>query len=410
MQSSAKISFFLAAFLAALLAVPGGWAAEPPASGSAAAANPIAELFGDPVVAKGKGVEIKRSKLDQAFTAYRANLAARGQAMPESQRTASEAKLLDRLIVTQLVIDRATDADKAKAKEVAAKFSEQSKKSASSEEAFVRQLKALGLTLEQYEERVQEQALAEVIIERELKSDIQVPEAQVTEFYQTGTDSLVRIVQGELERLAKAPDTPASQLAELKDQIDRLRQANLAKLEQPEKVRVSHVYFATRNRQTGEELPEDQKQAKRQLLERVLLKARLGENFAALVEKYSEDQALKDTHGEYTLTKDDPFTPEFKSAAFSLTNGQISEVVTTAYGHHLIKLLERMPAQKIGFEKVKGDIKDHLAQQALQQKMPAFFARLKREAAVEVLEPKYRLSTPVEPEPAKPEPAKPPGS
>ena len=396
-----RTSFLLAATLIAGSAT----AAEPPPAGSSPP-SALAELFGDPVIAKGKGVEIKQSLLDKEFILYRANLTARGQDVTLSQRTLREAQLLDRLIVTQLINAQATEADKTKSKEVAAKFLEQAKKVATSEEAFVRQLKALGLAMEQFEQRVAEQALAEVIIERTLKSTIEIPGAQVEEFYQTGTDNIVRIIQDELERLAKEPQTQASQLSAVKEQIDRLRKANLAKLEQPEKVRVSHIYFATRNRQTDGELPEDQKQIKRQLLEKVLLKARGGEDFAKLVEKYSEDQGLKETHGEYTLTKDDSFTPEFKSAAFSLATNQISEIVTTPFGYHIIKLLEHVPAQKVALEKAKGDIKDHLLQQTLQQKMPAFFARLKKEAAVEVLESKYRLSGPAEPEPVKPVPAK----
>lgn len=401
MHVMTRTSFLLAATLIAGSAI----AAEPPPAGSSPP-SALAELFGDPVIAKGKGVEIKQSLLDKEFILYRANLTARGQDVTLSQRTLREAQLLDRLIVTQLVNAQATEADKTKSKEVAAKFLEQAKKVATSEEAFVRQLKALGLSLEQFERRVAEQALAEVIIERTLKSTIEIPDAQVEDFYQTGTDNIVRIIQDELERLAKDPQTQASQLSAVKEQIDRLRKANLAKLEQPEKVRVSHIYFATRNRQTDGELPEDQKQIKRQLLEKVLLKARGGEDFAKLVEKYSEDQGLKETHGEYTLTKDDSFTPEFKSAAFSLATNQISEIVTTPFGYHIIKLLEHVPAQKVALEKAKGDIKDHLLQQTLQQKMPAFFARLKKEAAVEVLESKYRLSGPAEPEPAKPLPGK----
>src|SRR5882762_9423753 len=80
-------------------------AARAPASVSAAV-----PLFEDPVVARGKGVEIKRSQVDDAFTAYRANLAARNQNLPEEQRRFREAQLLDRLITTQLLVNRATDA------------------------------------------------------------------------------------------------------------------------------------------------------------------------------------------------------------------------------------------------------------------------------------------------------------
>src|SRR5688572_25717097 len=74
------------------------------------------DLFEDEVVARGKGIEVKRSQLEEAFIQYRANLAARGQNLSDGQRGTREAQLLDRLIVTQILLSRATDADKAKAK------------------------------------------------------------------------------------------------------------------------------------------------------------------------------------------------------------------------------------------------------------------------------------------------------
>jgi len=93
---------------------------------------------------------------------------------------------------------------------------------------------------------------------------------------------------------------------------------------------------------------------------------------------------------------------EFKSAAFSLEPGKISDVITTVYGYHILKLHERIPAQKVALEKVKDDIREHLEQQELQRQMPDFFARLKKEAGVEILEAKYRVTVPKEVEPLKP--------
>src|SRR2546425_2956840 len=84
-----------------------------------------ASLFDDPVIARGQGVEIKRSQLDDAFIAFKANLVARNQTLPEEQRLLRQAQLLDRLITTRLLVNRATDADNAKAKEIGRKFAEE---------------------------------------------------------------------------------------------------------------------------------------------------------------------------------------------------------------------------------------------------------------------------------------------
>ena len=350
-------------------------------------------LFEDPVIARGKGVEVRQAKLEEAFIQHKANLASRGKSIPEGQRNLREAQLLDRLIITQLLLNRATDADKAKAKELADKFTEESKKLAASEDSFYRQLKAMGLSADAYKKIVQEQALAEAVMERELKSTISVSDAQVEEFYKTGSDSLVKIMQGELERLVKDPEATPGQLAAVKEQINRLRDANLNRLTTEETVKVAHIFVPTRNRDTGDADPDAEVKRKRQRLETALKRAKAGEDFSKLIQEFSQDPNLAQTKGEYVVARSDRFTAEFKGAAFSLTNGQISEIVSTPLGFHIIKQLERNPSRKLEFEKVAKDVKEHLVQQAYQQAMPAYFARLKKEGAVEVLDARYKLST-----------------
>jgi parvulin-like peptidyl-prolyl isomerase len=379
----------------AAFSIPAAEQAQPaPAPDTATArAASLAELFGDPVLARGQGVEIKRSQLDDAFTAWKANLAARGQTIVEEQRTFRESQLLDKLIITQLLMNRASAGDKAVAKAQAEKFITESKNEARSEDAFASQLKALGLSPEQFNKQIMEQALAEAVLEREVKSKLSVSTGQIEDFYKYGIDPLVKIMQEELERLAKDPNTTVSQLSAVKQQIEDLKKANLANLEQPEKVRVSHVLLATRNRETDAELPEEQKKTKRQKIEKILVRAKAGEDFAKLVMEFSEDRGLKETKGEYTFSRSDPFVPEFKSASFSLQTNQISDIVTTMFGYHIIKCLEKVPAQKVELAKVSTKIKEALLDQEQQSRMPGYFDRLKKEAKVEILEPKYKPET-----------------
>jgi len=391
MQSNFKIALI---GLSLLLNFSRASAADPvearPTNTPGRATATLADLFGDPVIARGQGLEIKRSELEDAFTAWKANLAARGQTIAEDQRAFRELQLLDKLLITKLMINRASAGDKTVAKAQAEKFLADSKKDAASEDAFNGQLKALGLSPEQFNKRVTEQALAEAVLERELKSTLSVTNAQVEEFYKSGTDAVVKIMQEELERLAKQPDTSVSQLTAVKQQIEDLKKGNLAKLEQPEKVRVMHLLITTRSRDTEEELPPEQKKLKRQQIEKLLTRARAGEDFAKLVLEFSEDRRLKETKGEYTFSRFDPFVQEFKAAAFTLSTNQLSDIVTTTFGYHIIKCLEKIPARKVELEKASPDIKEALLQQELQNQMPAYFEKLKKEAGVEILDSKYK--------------------
>lgn len=374
-----------ALILALAVIAPAARAAE-----STSRAPKLSDLFGDEVIARGKNVEVKRSQLEEAFTAFKANLAARGQQMREDQRLGQEAQLLQRLIVTQILTNRVTDADRKLARELGEKFTADSKKSATSEEAFNRQLKAMGLTPEQFSRRVSEQSLVEAVIQREVTSGIKITDEQVKEFYNTGNDVIVRLIQSDLARFEKDTNAPAGLVTQLKERMAEIRKANLARLEQPERVKVIHVFMATIDRQSEEPLPEEQKAFKRQQMEKIRRRAIEGEDFAKLVQDHSEDRGLKQTRGEYTFSREDPFAPEFKAAAFSLAPGKISEVVSTAIGLHVIKVLERIPAKKAELEKIAPELKDFLQQQEVQRAMPEFFARVTKDAQIEILDSKYK--------------------
>src|SRR5262249_54960977 len=158
------------------------------------------------------------------------------------------------------------------------------------------------------------------------------------------------------------------ELADARAQLEEVKRRNLAKLEVPEKVRVSHILISTRDPSTEEELKAEQKKAKRQLAERVLARARAGEDFAQLVKEFTDDKPSLADHGEYILSRQDPFVPEFRAAAFSLATNQISDIVTSAAGYHIIKSHERILGKKLEFDKVAKQLKDALISQALQKR------------------------------------------
>jgi len=374
--------------------------AEPQTAGKIATSRSrFADLFEDTVVARGHGVEVKQSELDEAFLTFKANLASRGQTLPDDQRVFREKQILDRLIIGQILTKRATEADRADAKETTSKYIADAKKDAGSEEAFLRSLKPIGITTAQLEERVYREALADAVVRRELKSTIKISDAQVDTLYRTGSDIMVQLLQQELEKVAKDPATSLDELTLVKRQIEETKRANLARLQEPEKVRVSHVLLLTRNPDNDRDLPEDQKRSKRVQMDRILARARSGEDFAKLVKEYSEDRNLQGTN---VLSREDRWVPEFKAAAFSLGPGKVSDVVTTPFGYYILKLHERLAPRKIQLEKAAPDIREHLTQQELQRQMPDYFGKLRTDAAVEILDAKYRLGSPKDTSSAKP--------
>src|SRR5512133_2573213 len=112
-----KLMPTLALAVAAFVLPLSAFAAATNASQPAAAATTT-----DAVVAKGKGVEIKRSQLEEAFTQQKSRAAARGQNIPEDRRDFYLARILDSLISTKLLSQRANDADRKKANENVDKY------------------------------------------------------------------------------------------------------------------------------------------------------------------------------------------------------------------------------------------------------------------------------------------------
>jgi len=107
-----------AALTLALLAITSvGKAADTNAPVPPKTPDKFAEIFGDPLVAKGKGVEVKRSQVNEAIINYKAALAAEGRTASAADLRILERRIVDQLIANQLILAKASDEDRRKGKE-----------------------------------------------------------------------------------------------------------------------------------------------------------------------------------------------------------------------------------------------------------------------------------------------------
>ncbi len=313
-------------------------------------ASKLDALFEDKVVAKAKTFEIKESQLDAGFAEFLAAAAVQGQQIPENLRPGMRYRILEKLIASKTTSARANDEDKKAATAKADKVIEQTTQMLGSTEALEQRLKATGQTVGSFLTNTYNQNLIQIILERVLRpTAAAVTDAQVKEFYDK----------------------------------------NPARFERPEMAKAKHILISAMDRQSNTPLPEARRKEKAEMARRIQERAVKGEDFDALVKEFSNDDASKVRNGEYSFSRGQlgAASRSFESAAFSMKPGQISDLVETAYGYHIVKLIEKMPAEKIAFDKVAKDILEGLSSMELQKQIPAFLSRLQKEDGVEILLP-----------------------
>ncbi len=152
-----------------------------PFAASSASAETPTNLFANPVIATGKGFEIKRSQLDDAYVDYSASTAAKGSSIPDADRPLIRSNLLDHLIIDQLLLQKASADDKSKTQKMVDDAIAEAR--TNSPEAFEAQVKATGMTLDQMRSRAIEEQLCRRVLIRETTNGITVPDAEVKKFY-----------------------------------------------------------------------------------------------------------------------------------------------------------------------------------------------------------------------------------
>jgi parvulin-like peptidyl-prolyl isomerase len=310
----------------------------------AADTNVVAgESLGNPVIAMGTGIEIKRGDLDEAMAGLK-------QTIPPAQIILAEKQILNQLINSRLLLAKATDADTAAGTKAADLQITAAIENAGSQEAFDQLLKTNGLTEAVLRAKRTEAATADAVIQRELK--VSVTDDEVKKYYDTHTSDY----------------------------------------EQPEMVRVSHILIFTVDPVTHATLAAAQLDARRKLSENVVKAARSGADFAKLARQVSEDLGSKANGGELLPFPRGQMAPEIDAAAFALTNNEVSDVITTSVGYQIIKLIEKIPSKKTSYLTAITEIKQGLTRQKFAQLAPAYLDGLQKAAGVEILDPSLKAA------------------
>ena len=133
-------------------------------------------------------------------------------------------------------------------------------------------------------------------------------------------------------------------------EIEEYYQNNKEKFGQPKRVKVRHILIK------AEAQDKEGSSKAKQKAESIREEAVKGKDFAQLAKQYSEDPGTKDRGGEIGFVSKGMVVPEFEQAAFSMKVGEISGVIQTPYGFHILKVDEIQEASTQPLEKVKDQI------------------------------------------------------
>jgi peptidyl-prolyl cis-trans isomerase SurA len=209
------------------------------------------------------------------------------------------------------------------------------------QEALVAALAGQGLSYDQYREQLQEQIEKLKLVSMEVRAKVVVSESEMRDYYT----------------------------------------ANLAKYTADESFRARHIFFKTGEKATPEEI----KRSKTTALA-VLADAKSGKDFAELAKLYSEDPAARKDGGDLGSFKKGDMQMELENAILSLKPGEVSELVTTPIGFHIIKLEARVAGVTKQFESVKAEIEEILYRKKSEERFNQWVKELRSKASIETKE------------------------
>jgi parvulin-like peptidyl-prolyl isomerase len=165
------------------------------------------------------------------------------------------------------------------------------------------------------------------------------------------------------------------------EELETYYRANEYRLTLPEEVRVRHILLTWKPLGTT-----DDRATLRRQMQGILEQARAGADFAELARERSED-STSGYGGDTGFFHRGQMVPAFEEVAFALQPGEISDIVETPFGLHILRLEERREARLLPLQEVREQLRDYLRQQRMAAAVQQEIERLKAQAEIQELIP-----------------------
>lgn len=147
----------------------------------------------------------------------------------------------------------------------------------------------------------------------------------------------------------------------------------------PETVRARHILV-----RVDTSASESDKKKAKEKAEDILIKIKSGEDFVKLASDMSDDPGSKSKGGDLGFFSRGRMIKPFEDTAFSLKPGEVSNVIETQFGYHIIKVEEKKDEAIETFDAVKERINQKLLQDQTKSKVTDFIEKAMKDAKVEM--------------------------
>ncbi len=302
----------------------------------------------DEAVARVGDRTIQWQELDRSLSVVTQQFSARGRRLSDDELARLRYDLLDRLVIHELALQEAHGHEPAALDDMVKRQIETVRAQAGTAEVFSNVLASLHVTEKEYADRLREDLIVRERVRQVAEAGATVSAEEVRKFYDDNPD----------------------------------------KMKTPERVRASHILI-----QVAPTATDEIKKQKRTVIESVLTLLKQGEKFSDLAAKYSEDPISARNGGDLGYFARGQMAPEFETVAFSLKTNELSDVVTTPFGYHIVLVTDRQPAGQRTFDEVKDDIERYLRQTKQQQVAADYVQKLRDNGKYEILLPKPETAT-----------------
>jgi len=298
-----------------------------------------ADKTGDDKAAAVNGKPITKSSLDRHVNLILKQFPGKEEGQAEDDRIARiRSKILDDLINREMLFQ---ESEKAGIKIEPALVDEQfakMRKQYPDQGAFDNYMSSMNLTETEVKSQIEKGLAIKKYVDTTIIDKIDVSEQELTEYYRNNTDRFTR----------------------------------------PETVRASHILI-----KIEKDAIEFEKNEARKKLEKIRARAVKGEEFSELAKKFSEGPSAE-KGGELGFFQRGQMVKPFEDAAFELQPGEISNIVETQFGFHVIKVLDKKPSETTKLKDVKIRLKEFLKQGKVRKEIMAYVEDLRKKSKIDI--------------------------